>query len=106
MLMKFGVFGTDTTGEDRLIDSGRFDSTNREVDRFVFRVASLRNAADTPPYFHDGQTRTLGEAVAIMGRSQLGIELSETEIDALVAFIGSLSGEKPKLLERFENEEG
>lgn len=106
MLMKFGVFGNNTVGEERLIDSGRFDSTNREADRFIFRVASLRNAADTPPYFHDGQTSTLGEAVAIMGRSQLGVELSKAEIDALVAFIGSLSGEKPELLERFENEEG
>lgn len=106
MLMKFGVFGNETTGEERLPDSGRFESTNREADKFIFRVASLRNAADTPPYFHDGQTSTLSEAVAIMGKSQLGVDLSEAEIDALVAFIGSLSGEKPKLLERFENEEG
>jgi cytochrome c peroxidase len=32
----------------------------------VFRVASLRNVAMTPPYFHDGSVATLPEAVKVM----------------------------------------
>src|SRR5262249_45970345 len=33
------------------IDKGRFDVTKDPNDLYVFRVASLRNVAMTPPYF-------------------------------------------------------
>ena len=56
------------------------------------RVPSLRNVATTPPYFHDGSAPTLSEAVRRMAKAQLDQSLSEQEIDAIVAFLNSLTG--------------
>jgi cytochrome c peroxidase len=58
----------------------------------VLRVPSLRNVATTPPYFHDGSATTLADAVRRMARAQLDQSLSEQEIDAIVAFLNSLTG--------------
>jgi cytochrome c peroxidase len=76
-------------------DIGRAEVTGREADMYVFRIAPLRNVALTGPYFHDGSANTLQEAVTIMGQSQLGQRFTEEEIDALVAFLESLTGEFP-----------
>ena len=74
-------------------DLGRFNVTQRDQDRFVFRVPSLRNVALTAPYFHDGSAATLDEAVKIMASYQLGRDLEEQDRTALVAFLRSLTGE-------------
>jgi cytochrome c peroxidase len=58
----------------------------------VLRVPSLRNVATTAPYFHDGSAATLTDAVRKMAAAQLDQTLSEQEIDAIVAFLGSLTG--------------
>ena len=58
----------------------------------VLRMPSLRNVATTPPYFHDGSAPTLSEAVRRMARAQLDQSLSEQEVDAIVAFLNSLTG--------------
>jgi cytochrome c peroxidase len=58
----------------------------------VLRVPSLRNVATTPPYFHDGSAATLSEAVRRMASAQLDRTLSDQQIDAIVAFLGSLTG--------------
>ena len=58
----------------------------------VLRVPSLRNVAVTPPYFHDGSARTLPEAVRTMGRAQLGLRLDAKDVDAIVAYLGALTG--------------
>jgi cytochrome c peroxidase len=79
-------------------DLGRFNVTGRDEDRNVFKVPSLRNVALTAPYFHDGSAATLDEAVAIMGRYQLGRDLTKEEIASLVAFLSSLTGERPAIL--------
>lgn len=47
------------------------------------------------PYFRDGSAATLPEAVRLMGKHQLGIELTAKEIDAIVAWLGALTGEIP-----------
>lgn len=73
-------------------DKGRFAVTNVPEDSYVFRVPSLRNVAITAPYFHSGKVWDLREAVAIMGTTQLGEELTQKEIDQLVAFLHSLTG--------------
>ena len=74
LFQRFGVFddpfagGPATRGRPRPLTShGQGTKTAR-----VFRVPSLRNVADTAPYFHDGRAATLEEAVAEMARSQLG----------------------------------
>ena len=46
-------------------DIGRAAVTGREEDRYVFRIAPLRNVALTAPCFHDGSAATLHEAVSI-----------------------------------------
>lgn len=74
-------------------DVGRYAVTKKESDRFVFKVPSLRNVADTGPWFHDGSVGTLPGAVRLMARHQLGRELDDAQVAAIVAFLGSLSGE-------------
>ncbi|MBA3500121.1 MAG: c-type cytochrome [Myxococcota bacterium] len=76
-------------------DPGRFEVTNSEADRMMFKVPSLRNVAKTAPYFHDGSSRTLDGAVRVMARHQLGVDLSDSETGAVVAWLGSLSGDIP-----------
>ena len=76
-------------------DLGRFNATKQDGDKYVFRVAMLRNIAKTAPYFHDGSVAKLDDAVRIMGEVQLGRTLSPQEIGDIVAFLQSLSGELP-----------
>jgi cytochrome c peroxidase len=56
------------------------------------RVPSLRNVATLAPYFHDGSAPTLADAVRRMAMAQLDRSLSEQQIDAIVAFLGTLTG--------------
>ncbi|HEY3060179.1 MAG TPA: cytochrome c peroxidase [Chloroflexota bacterium] len=80
----------DQTGLD---DRGRFQLTDNPRDDHVFKVPSLRNVALTAPYFHDGSISTLEGAVGAMGRYQLGRQLTGTDVQRLVAFLRTLSGE-------------
>ncbi len=80
----------------QVIDKGRSDVTNNPADLYVFKVPVLRNVAVTPPYFHDGSVATLPEAVHVMGKVQLGKDLSKQDVDAIVTFLGSLTGRLPK----------
>lgn len=74
------------------IDEGRVKVTKDEEDLYVFRVASLRNVAETPPYFHDGSVQELDEALRIMVLLQVGLELDDEEVADLAAFLESLTG--------------
>lgn len=58
----------------------------------VLRVPSLRNVATTAPYFHDGSAPTLQIAVRKMGLAQLNTTLTDEQIDAIVAYLGTLTG--------------
>ena len=58
----------------------------------LVRVPSLRNVATTPPYFHDGSTPTLSEAVKKMGIAQLDRVLTDQQIAAIIAFLNTLTG--------------
>ena len=55
----------------------------------------MRNVALTAPYFHDGSAATLDEAISVMGSVQLGTSFSPEQVDALAAFLESLTGELP-----------
>ncbi|MDP2559755.1 cytochrome-c peroxidase [Psychrobium sp. 1_MG-2023] len=74
-------------------DLGRYNITKRDIDRFVFKVPSLRNVAQTAPYFHDGSVATLDEAIEIMAKYQLGKDISAEDVVAIKAFLNTLSGE-------------
>jgi cytochrome c peroxidase len=77
-------------------DQGRYEVTHQASDRMVFKVPSLRNVAQTAPYFHDGSVADLDEAVRMMGRHQLGMELTPAEVTSIVAWLGALTGEPPR----------
>ncbi|RNJ48189.1 cytochrome-c peroxidase [Methylocystis hirsuta] len=94
---KFGIFedyGKETRSQS--IDEGRFNETKAPADKYVFKAPSLRNVAMTPPYFHDGSVATLPQAVHVMGKVQLGKELTDREVSDLVSLLNSLTGDLPK----------
>lgn len=78
-------------------DKGRFALSEAENDEFAFKAPTLRNVEYTAPYFHSGKVWDLNEAVRIMSSSQLGIELTDDEAGAIVAFLKSTTGEMPKI---------
>lgn len=75
------------------VDNGRFNVTGEEYDRYKFKVPNLRNVALTYPYFHDGYAETLEDAVRIMAEYQRGVKLSKQEVDLIVKFLNTLTGE-------------
>jgi len=95
LYQKFGVFYDYMAerGNITQIDYGRMNTSNRQSDAFVFKVPSLRNVSVTAPYLHDGSARTLEEAIAIMGRTQLGRRLNDNEITLIKAFLNTLTGQ-------------
>lgn len=97
MYQKFGIYEPYwkyTKSES--IDEGRYAVTKKEEDKYVFKVPPLRNVAMTPPYFHDGSVTSLEEAVWIMGKVQLGKDLSKQQVRYIVAFLKSLTGRLPE----------
>jgi cytochrome c peroxidase len=77
---------------------GRYNVTKNEKDKYVFKVPLLRNIALTAPYFHDGSTWSLSEAVIVMAKCQLGIILTDDETNNIVAFLQTLTGEQPSII--------
>lgn len=101
LFQKLGIFYNyfAARGNIQYADYGRMNMTDRQSDMHVFKVPSLRNVEVTAPYLHDGTAETLKDVVVIMGRTQLGREIGSTEVDLIVAFLKTLTGEyKNKLL--------
>jgi Cytochrome c peroxidase len=85
-------------------DPGRFKVTNKPEDTGAFKTPTLRDIANTAPYFHDGSVKTLEEAVDLMlagGKPNAHLDkknlephkiLPEQRAD-LLAFLKSLSVE-------------
>lgn len=89
-------------------DEGRKAVTGKDEDFGKFRVPSLREVANTAPYFHDGSAATLEEAVALMAAGGIDNPHRSAEFDTvreakitpeqqkdLVEFLKALSGEFP-----------
>jgi cytochrome c peroxidase len=99
LFQRLGLFGDyfhDRGGPITRADFGRYNVTGDESDRYVFKVPSLREAARTPPYFHDGSVPTLEAAIATMARYQLGREIPAVDIRLIAAFLRSLPGTPDK----------
>ncbi|TQF66646.1 cytochrome-c peroxidase [Pseudoalteromonas luteoviolacea] len=79
-------------------DLGRYELTQNEQDKFVFKVPSLRNVAQTAPYFHNGSVDELADAIRIMAQGQLGLELSDEDVADIEALLHAFSGELPRSL--------
>lgn len=65
---------------------------DREEDISMVKVPSLRNVELTAPYFHSGKINDLRTAVRIMGLSQVGRDIPDSDISLIVAFLESLTG--------------
>jgi cytochrome c peroxidase len=91
-------------------DVGRANVEDNPLNRFAFKVTSLRNIAVTAPYMHNGVFRTLDEVVEFYDRGGgVGIgltlpyqslpttplELTAAEKKDLVAFLGALTDTIP-----------
>ena len=87
-------------------DRGREEITLNPTDRYRFRVPSLRNCAKTNPYMHDGRFETLDEVIEhyrfgvtdaphtdalLKAGPQPGLDLTDDEQQALVAFLNTLT---------------
>ncbi len=94
--------GWDATSQ-RYADQGRAAVTGRPSDQGSFKTPTLRDAARHPPYMHDGSLPTLREVILFYQRGGVRnphldtqirpLEISRDDVDALVDFLGALSGE-------------
>lgn len=78
-----------------LKDNGRYDVTKNEAERYFFKVPSLRNVEKTGPYLHDGSKDDLSQVVSMMAEYQLGRQLGDDDVAAIVAYLGALTGDIP-----------
>ena len=77
--------------------------TEEEADRGAFKTPTVRDVSKHPPYMHDGSIATLREVVEHYNKEGTPnpylsvkldtLNLTEGEIDALVAFMEALDGE-------------
>lgn len=77
-------------------DLGRYEVTKKAEDKNHWRVPTWRNVALTAPYFHNGKVKTLDEAVRVMGKTQLDMDLTDAQVADIVSFLNALTGEFPK----------
>jgi len=78
------------------VDFGKYNVTKDDKDKFYFKVPSLRNVELTAPYFHNGKVKTLKEAVEKMAKYQIGYLLEEKDIQNIVKFLKTTTGQIPK----------
>lgn len=95
MFEKMGLMGDYFVDRGKLTeaDKGRFNVTHDPQNLYEFRVPPLRNVALTAPYFHDGHAQTLEQAIVIMAKYQLGRPLPDKDLNAIAAFLRSLTGQ-------------
>ena len=89
-------------------DVGLYTITQNPFDRWKFRTPILRNVALTAPYMHDGAFTNLRQIVEFYNQGGVPNELlsplitplnlTEQEIDQLVAFMGALTGDNIEML--------
>ncbi|KQI39128.1 cytochrome C biogenesis protein CcsA [Campylobacter jejuni CVM 41914] len=64
----------------------------------MVKTPTLRNVAETAPYFHNGAIWNLKDAIKEMGSVQLGIKISDKEAKSIETFLKSLTGTKPAIV--------
>jgi len=96
MYQKTGVYASysETVGATSE-DLGRFEVTQKEADKYLFKVPSLRNVEKTAPYFHDGAVESLDAAIKVMAKIQLNKEITNEQAKDIVTFLATLTGEVP-----------
>jgi cytochrome c peroxidase len=86
-------------------DLGRYEQTKDEKDKGAFKTPTVRNAALTSPYMHDGSQKTLEEVVAWYNKGGhpnphldekvKPLKLTDQEQKDLVEFLKACTGEFP-----------
>jgi len=88
-------------------DLGRYEVTKAETEKGAFKTPTLRNVGETAPYMHDGSENTLRGVIVFYNRGGVKnpwlskeikpLHLTPVDIDDLVAFLESLTGEVQNL---------
>jgi len=78
---------------------GRYNVTKDEEDKYFYKVPTLRNIELTAPYLHSGEIKTLREAVTFMMEYQIGVTPNAAEVNHIMAFLRTLTGNRPKIME-------
>lgn len=97
---KFHNTGVSFGSKNR--DTGRYQFSKKDEDRFKFKTPTLRGVELTAPYMHDGSVKTLEDVVRFYSKGGSPkdqrldddletLDLSEKEISQLVAFLKALS---------------
>lgn len=63
----------------------------------MVKAPTLRNVELTAPYFHNGAIWSLKDAIKSMGSIQLGIDISNEDVENIATFLKSLTGKMPKI---------
>lgn len=93
MMQKFGALEAYfSESNEKIVDKGRFNLTQKETDRNVFKVPTLRNVELTAPYFHNAGAQTLDQAINVMGLNQLGRQIPDEDRAKIADFLTSLTG--------------
>ena len=92
----YAKLGAFENWPDLKSDKGRMGLTHQERDLMYFKVPLLRNVAQTGPWFHSGDVKTIDEAVRLMAKHQLGRNLTPSEIASIVVFLNALTGPIPQ----------
>ncbi len=90
--------GTFIPYENKRKYPDRSEVTKNKIDENVFKVPTLRNISKTAPYFHDGSSKTLKEAITTMSEHNLGMAISDKDANYIISFLKTLDGETPKIL--------
>ncbi|GHB69411.1 di-heme enzyme [Psychrosphaera saromensis] len=123
-----GLYNVGGDGSYPEEDQGLYDASLDPADKGLFRPQSLRNIELTAPYMHDGSIATLREVIEHYARGGsltesgvnagdgknsplksaliLGFDATDEEIEAVIAFLESLTDEEfitsPKFSNPFE----
>jgi len=105
---KYKYYNAGIGSKKETPDVGRKAASKDDADMGKFRVPSLREVANTGPYFHDGSCATLPEAVALMAGGGVdnpnlsallkGVRdksVTDEQKADIVEFLKALSGEYP-----------
>ena len=89
-------------------DLGLYEVTENPNDRWKYRTPSLRNVALTAPYMHNGSLLSLRDVIDFYDQGGIPnellsplirpLDLTDSEIDELVAFLQSLTGSNTSIL--------
>ena len=88
----------DAVPKHLLSDKGRYLITENDYDEHVFKVPSLRNVVLTAPYFHDGSVLELEQAIRIMAKGQLGLDLDDSDVADIHNILSAFTGDMPSSL--------